>query len=197
MLARLLRRVSRAGCAVLHALRRRLVAATKPAAPTVLAGSVGDLARSKTELVAENAPLRQQLVVLTRRVKRPRCTPTDRSLLVLLASRVAAWREALLIVQPDTLLRWLRQLFRGFWRRKSWGTPKTRPAKVSPETIALIREMAAANTLWGAERIRGELGKLDIRVAKWAVQKYLRDARSPRRTGQPWGTFLRNHGGET
>ena len=52
---------------------------------------------------------------------------------------------------------------------------------------------AAANPLWGAERIRGELCKLDIRVAKSTIQKYARDARPPRRAGQPWGTFLRNH----
>jgi transposase InsO family protein len=53
--------------------------------------------------------------------------------------------------------------------------------------------MAAANPLWGAERIRGELRKLDIRVAKWTVQKYMRAARPPRRAGQRWATFLRNH----
>ena len=193
MLARLLRRVRYTGRAAFQALRRRLVAATKPAAPTLIAGALTDLARSKPELVAENAFLRQQVVVLARSVKRPRCTPADRALLVLLAGRVRAWRQALLIVQPDTLLRWHRQLFRGFWRRKSWGTPRARPAKVSDETIALIRAMATANRLWGAERIRGELLKLDIRVAKWTVQKYLRAARPPQRAGQPWATFLRNH----
>ena len=53
--------------------------------------------------------------------------------------------------------------------------------------------MAAANPLWGAERIRGELLKLDIRVAKWTIQKYMHDARSPRRAGQSWAAFLRNH----
>jgi transposase InsO family protein len=55
--------------------------------------------------------------------------------------------------------------------------------------------MAAANRTWGAERIRGELLKLDIRVAKSTIQKYMRDARPPHR-GQTWGTFLRNHGHE-
>jgi len=67
---------------------------------------------------------------------------------------------------------------------------------VAAETIALIRELAAADRLWGAERIRGELLKLDVRVAKWTVQKYMREARPPRRTGQPWATFLRNHAGD-
>ncbi len=196
MLARLLRRVRDTGRAVLSGLSRRVLAATKPAVAAQLAGALVDLARSKPELLAENALLRQQLLVLRRSVKRPRCTPADRALLVLLASRVRVWRQALLIVQPDTLLRWHRRLFRTFWRRKSRATSMARRAKVSTETIALIREMAAANRLWGAERIRGELLKLDVRVAKWTVQKYMRDARPPQRAGQSWATFLRNHAGE-
>ncbi len=68
-----------------------------------------------------------------------------------------------------------------------------RKPRVAAETIALIRAMAAAKRLRGAERIRGELLKLDIRVVKWTVQKYMRDARSTRPTGQAWATFLRNH----
>ena len=76
--------------------------------------------------------------------------------MVLLASRVRAWRQALLIVQPETVLRWHRQLFRRCWRRKSRAKASPKP-KVAPETITLIRQMAAANRLWGAERIRGEL----------------------------------------
>ncbi len=155
-----------------------------------------DLVRGKSALIAENALLRQQLLVLRRSVKRPRCTPTDRVLLVLLASRVRGWRQALLLVQPDTLLRWHRELFRRHWRRQSRAARPARRAKVPAETIALIRAMATANARWGAERIRGELLKLDIRVAKWTVQKYMRDARPPRRAGQPWATFLRNHAGE-
>jgi putative transposase len=78
-------------------------------------GTLADLARSKPALVVENAFLRYQLAILHRCVKRPRCRPTDRVLLVLLASRVRAWRSTLLIVQPDTLLRWHRTLFRWHW----------------------------------------------------------------------------------
>ncbi len=196
MLARLVRRVLGAGRAALSALRRRVSAATKPAAPILIAGALTDLRRSKPELVAENALLRQQLLVLRRSVTRPRCTSANRTLLVLLASRVRAWRHALLLVQPDTLLRWHRQLFCGFWRRKSRSASSARQPKVAAETIALIREMAIANRLWGAERIRGELLKLDIRVAKWTVQKYMRAARPPRSAGQTWATFLRNHAHE-
>ncbi len=193
MLARVLRNVRATDRAALSGFRRRVLAATRPATAGPLAGALSDLRRSKPELVAENALLCQQLLVLRRSGKRPRCRPTDRTVLVLLASRVRAWRQALLIVQPDTLLRWHWQLFRRFWWHKSRATPRARRAKVLQETIALIREMAAANRLWGAERIRGELLKLDVRVSKWAVQKYMRDARPPRRAGQSWSAFLRNH----
>ena len=193
MLAQLLRRAIGGGRAALHALRRRFVVVLKPGAPAPVTGALADLVRSKLELVAENALPRQQFLVLRRSVKRPRCTPTDRVRLVLLASRVPEWRSALLIVQPDTLLRWHRQLFRQFWRRKSRPAPVERKPKMSAETIALIRAMANANRLWGAKRIRGELLKLDIRVAKWTVQKYMHAARPAHRAGQPWSAFLRNH----
>jgi len=116
-------------------------------------------------------------------------------LLVLLAGRLRAWRDALLIVQPETLLRWHRQLFRRYWRRRSrTAAPAHRPP-LAPETVALVRAMAAANHTWGAERIRGELLKLDLRVAKSTIQRYARDARPPR-GGQSWATFLRNHAQE-
>jgi len=192
MFTQLLSRIACGGRAVLHTLRHRLAAVTRPGAPA-LTGALADLVRSKPALVAENALLRQQLVVLRRSVKRPRRTPTDRALLVLLAGRVRAWRSTRLIVQPDTLLRRHRQLFRLFWRRKSWPGPVERKPTVPAETIALIEEMAAANRLWGAERSRGAPLKLDIRVAKWTVQKYMRAARPAHRPGRSWSAFLRNH----
>jgi putative transposase len=174
-------------------LRRRLLAATKPVPASVIAGTLTDLVRSKPQLIAENALLRQQLIILRRSVNRPRCTATDRALLVLLVGRLRTWRETLLIVQPDTLLRWHRNLFRCFWRRKSRATTPAHRPPIAPETITLIREMAAANRTWGAERIRGELLKLRIRLAKATIQKYMRGARPPRHSGQTWATFLHNH----
>src|SRR5215204_5915760 len=192
MLTHLFRRCAQLGRSLVRALRQRLITATKPAEQGVVVGALADLVRGRPALVAENAFLRQQLLVLRRSVKRPRCTPADRALLVLLASRLRAWRQALLIVQPETVLRWHREGFRLFWRRKS--RPRTAPKpKVAAETIALIREMAAANRLWGADRIRGELLKLDIRVSKRTIQRYLRRACPPRRSGQAWSTFLCAH----
>ena len=93
----------------LRPLHHRFVVWTKPDTTSLMLGKLTDLARSKSELVAENALLRQQLIILRRQVKRPACTKADRLLLVLLARAVQAWKQALFIVQPDTLLRWHRQ----------------------------------------------------------------------------------------
>jgi putative transposase len=84
-------------------------------------GTIADLCRSKEELIAENMFLRQQLIVLEREVKRPKLTQHDRQILVLLSSRIQAWREALMVVKPDTLIGWHRQGFKLFWRKKSQG----------------------------------------------------------------------------
>jgi putative transposase len=172
-------------------LRARFLQCSKPLASSLPLETLADLARSKPELIAENALLRHQLIILRRQVKRPACTRTDRMLLVLLASMVRSWKQGLFIVQPETLLRWHRELFRLYWKRKS-KAPAPKP-KVAEETITLIRQMAQENRLWGAERIRGELLKLGIRVCKRTVQKYLRGVRSHQPQGQKWSTFLRNH----
>ena len=105
------------GC--LDALSSRFARWTKPLRTSLPLATLTDLGRSKSELIAENALLRQQLIILKRQVKRPPFTRTDRMLLVLLARLVRTWQQALLIVQPDTLLRWHRELFRLYWKRKS------------------------------------------------------------------------------
>ncbi|HEU5329971.1 MAG TPA: hypothetical protein VFU78_17920, partial [Thermomicrobiales bacterium] len=83
------------------------------------AATGGDLVRSRAQLLAESALLRQQLLVLRRSVTRPAVTRADRALLVLLAGRVRAGRRALLLIQPATLLGWHRAGCRARWRRKS------------------------------------------------------------------------------
>ena len=138
---------------------------------------MGDMVASKSELIAENALLRQQVIVLQRQIKRPRLKGTDRLLLVLLASRVRAWRQALLLVKPETLLGWHRGLFRLMWKRKT--ATVSHKSRLPAETIALIKQMATENRLWGADRIQGELLKLDIKLAKRTIQRYMRSVRRP------------------
>jgi putative transposase len=105
MFARIVQCLTGACRRVRRAPRRSLLVATTPAAAPPLAETLVDLVRSKPELIAENALLRQQVIILRWGVKRPRCTFADRALLVLLASRLRTRRKRLLIVQPDTLLR--------------------------------------------------------------------------------------------
>lgn len=180
------------GC--LDVLRSRFAGWTKPLTSSLPLQTLADLGRSKSELIAENALLHQQLIILKRQVKRPSITRTDRMLLVLLARLVRTWQQALVIVQPDTLLRWHRELFRLYWKRKSKAT--SHKPKVAAQTITLIRQMAQENRLWGAERICGELLKLDIHVCKRTIQKYMRTVRTKQPRGQKWSTFLRNHAGQ-
>jgi putative transposase len=163
---------------------------SKPAIGKIMMGSLSDLRRSRKELIIENAILRQQLIVLKRQVKRPQLTQGDRVLFVLLARLTEYWQQALHIIQPDTLLRWHRDLFRRYWRCKS--KPEKREPRISPETIELIQQMAGENRLWGAERIRSELLKLGIKVSKRTIQKYML-MESRRISGQTWSTFLKNH----
>jgi len=175
----------------LEVLHSRFLQWTKPLSNLLLFETLTDLGRSKSQLIAENALLRQQLIILHRQVKRPTCSKADRTLLVLLARLVRTWEQALFIVQPDTLLRWHRELFRLYWKRRSKAS--SHKPKVAAETIALIREMARENRLWGAERIRGELLKLGMHVCKRTIQKYIRQVRTPQPRGQKWATFLHNH----
>jgi putative transposase len=175
----------------LRSLNHYFVVWTKPDTTSLIPGMLTDQARSKFELVAENALLRKPLIILRRQVKRPACTKTDRMLLVLLARMVHTWKQALFIVQPETLLRWHRQGFKLFWKYKSRAATLT--PRISQETVALIKQMARDNHLWGAERIRGELLKLGIRVCKRTIQKYMRQVGTTRPRGQTWSTFLQTH----
>jgi transposase InsO family protein len=114
----------------------------------------------------------------------------DKLLLVLLSRLTGHWQQALHIVQPDTLLRWHRNLFRRYWRGRS-KCKKCEP-HISLETIELIQRMARENRLWGAERIRGELLMLGIQVSKRTIQRYMPTSHH-NKSGQTWATFLKNH----
>src|SRR3989441_3684247 len=141
-------------------------------------------------LALENLALRQQLSVYKRTVTRPKLRATDRLLWVGLARAWARWRHSLVIVTPDTVLRWRRRRFREHWT-ELFGRPTQGRPRVNPEIRALVARMAAANPLWGAPRIHGELLKLGIEVAERTVSRLLPKRRTP--PSQTWRTFLINH----
>ena len=163
-------------------------------APRKQAGEIAavavDALRSRRELVLENAVLRHQVNVLRCRSKRPKLCLLDRLKLVVGARWLPSWRQVIVLVQPETVLHWHRAGFRRFWRRRA-RPPTTSP--LPPETIDLIRDMATRGPLWGAERIRGELLKLGIKVSKRTIQKYMRGVRGKNGGGQSWATFVKNH----
>src|SRR5229473_7767202 len=153
-----------------------------------LVGLVVGQFRSRASLLAENELLRQQLAAAKSRLQRKRVmfTGSQRLTITLLTRWTASWRATVTLVQPATVLRWHREGFRLLWRWRS-RTHGRRPTRYA----TLIREMTARNPRWGAERLRGELLKLGIRVAKRTVQRYMKK-RVPG-DGQRWSTFLRNH----
>ena len=145
-------------------------------------------------LAAENLFLRKQLALYQERdVKPRRPTHAIRMALTMLA-RWFDWRQALVIVQPATLIRWHRQGFRVFWR---WTSRPGRPP-IPADLQTLFRRMARENPSWGQERIANELLlKFGLRVSPRTVRKYLprsHDRRpKPGVSSQRWQTFVRNH----
>src|SRR5437870_10787312 len=135
--------------------------------------------------------LRHQLAVLGRQERRPLLRPADRALLAALARLLPPRRRHGLVVTPQTLLRWHRELV-----RRKWGQP--RQAAGRPPTDGRVRELvlrfARENPRWGYPRIAGELLKLGLRVSPSTVRRILLTARSgpaPRRSGPSWQQFLR------
>jgi transposase InsO family protein len=151
------------------------------------------MVRQREDVVLENLLLRHQLAVLTRPTRSRRgirLRAWDRVLWVLARRFCADWREHLTLVKPDTVVLWHRQGWRLFWRWKSrsrGGRPH-----LSPDVQELIANMSRENRLWGAERILGELLKLDIVASNRSIRRYRwrGPGHSPTQT---WRTFLTNH----
>jgi putative transposase len=148
-------------------------------------------ARPRRSIEAENLVLRRQLALFKERGVKPRRIDAATRLSLAWLSRLCDWRSCVIVVRPETVVRWHRAGWRLFWRYKS------RPGRPSipVELRQLIRRMANENALWGEERIANELlVKLGIRVSPRTVRKYMpvRPLGHPR-GDQRWSTFLRNH----
>jgi putative transposase len=150
-----------------------------------------------TRLAAENLFLRKQLAFFVeRKVKPRRLNDAARITLVVLAW-LMDWRQLLVVVQPETRVRWHRQGFQLFWR---WKSRRPGRPRIPVYLQNLIAEMARANKTWGEERIAAELRlKLGIVVSPRTVRRYMRRPvpSRPGSSSQTWRTFLRNHARET
>ncbi len=147
---------------------------------------------NRAELAVENLALRQQLAILEQRSKRPQLRKRDRIFWAWLSRFWSNWRSILVIVQPETVVRWHQQGFRLYWRWKSRKKPG-RP-KIDAEIRSLIRRMSRENATWGAPRIHSELQLLGYTVAESTVAQYMIRHRKP--PSQTWRTFLENHIGD-
>jgi putative transposase len=156
-------------------------------------GSIACVVRSRWALQLEVLALRHQLAVFQRGGRRPHLEPADRILWAWLSRVWPAWREALVFVQPRTVIVWQQKRFRDHWtclsRRGRIGRPP-----VAKAIRNLIRTMSDANPTWGSPRIVGELRELGIEVAKSTVETYrVRRHKPPSPT---WRTFLASHATE-
>jgi putative transposase len=146
--------------------------------------------RSRNEQAIVELALRQQLATYAQEKTRPTLTPLDRAFWVALSRFWPRWRDSLVIVKPDTVIRWHRKGFRLYWRAISKRGPGRPP--IPEELKALIRRLADENG-WRARKIHAELEKLGFTVGLATVSRYL-----PKRAPDPgkqqrWMTFLRNH----
>jgi putative transposase len=154
-------------------------------------GALSSCFRTRTALQLEIIALRHQINVL-RRSKRGRVdlSSADRLFWTWLRRLWPGWRSALVIVKPETVVRWHRKGFRLFWTWKSRHAEPGRP-ELARQTRELIRRMSLANPLWGAPRIHGELLKLGVDVSQATVAKYM--VRTRKAPSQTWRSFLNNH----
>jgi len=148
------------------------------------------LFRSREDQAIVELALRQQLAVYAQDRPRPRMSPLDRTFWVALSRLWPQWRNHLVVVRPETVVRWHRRGFRRYWR--SISTPGPGRPPISEETKALIIRMATENC-WRARKIQAELMKLGIRVSLATVSRYVPKKERDPTQHQRWMTFLRNH----
>jgi hypothetical protein len=168
-----------------------------PAVPDwlwLLLGTLRVLLRDRHALLLEDLLLRQRLAVAFRARPRPRLRRGDRLFWSVIRRVCADWRRHLVVVRPETVLRWHRRGWRlvGWWRsRRPMGRPR-----VPQGARDLIARLSRDNPVWGTERLRGELRKLGIAVSSGSIRRYRQRYRwrgPARPPSQTWRTFLRNH----
>ena len=148
---------------------------------------------SRRDLLLENLALRQQLAVLKRRHSHPRLAVTDRLFWVILRRFWSGWRQALILVQPETVVRWHRAGFRLYWTWLSRHRVRAGRKCVSKELRELIFRMVGENPTWGAPRIHGELKMLGFDISERTVLRWMRKAPRNSDTAKRWAAFLSNH----
>jgi hypothetical protein len=156
-------------------------------------GMLVRLFRGRQSLLLENLALRQQLVMLKRRHPRPSLGLLDKLFWVIARRVWSGWKQALLVVTPETVVRWHRAGFRMYWRLISRVQRQVGRNQTPKEIRELIFQMVAENPTWGAPRIHGELRMLGFDLSERTISRWMK--RAPRGPDQAkrWLAFLRNH----
>ena len=147
--------------------------------------------RSRVDTSLEVLALRQQIAVLKRKRPRPSLNHFDRFFWTTLGQIWPRWSDVLVMVKPETVIRWHRAGFRLYWRWRS--RPRGGRPRVSEEVRTLIRRMVAQNVDWGAPKIHGELLKLGFELSERTVARYLQRLRRRGDPAKRWLAFLVNH----
>jgi hypothetical protein len=149
--------------------------------------------RSRRDLLLENLVLRQQLGVLKRRRPQPRFAHSDKFFWVILRRFGPRWQRALILVQPETVVRWHHAGFKLYWKWLSRDRICVGRRRVSKELRELIFRMVAKNTTWGAPHIHRELRMLGFDISERTVLRWMRKAPRNPEPARRWVTFLSNH----
>jgi putative transposase len=158
-----------------------------------LLGWVISVFRSREELLLENLALRQQLLALHAKRPRPRLSSVDRLFWIVLRTVWSAWKRSLILVTPETVVRWHRTGFRLYWSWISGARKAVGRRPSSREVRELIFRMVAENPTWGAPRIHGELLKPGFDISERTVSRWMKRVIHNPHPTRRWLVFLRNH----
>src|ERR1700674_3654179 len=159
----------------------------------LLTGSILRAFRSRRSLLLENLVLRQQLTVLKRKRRRPRLMIFDKLVWVLARRFWCGWKEVLIIVTPETVVRWHRAGFRLCWKLISKARRSIGRRQTPKEVRELIFRMVGENPTWGAPRIHGELLMLGFDISERTISRWMKKAQRDPEPAKRWLAFLRNH----
>ena len=156
-------------------------------------GTLVRLLRARRSLLLENLALRQQLAVLKRRHPRPRLELLDKLFWVAVRRFWSGWKQALVVVSPETVVRWHRSGFALYWRAISKARRMVGRKRISKEVRDLLFRMVRENPTWGAPRIHGELLMLGFDVSERTISRWMRRVPRDAERAKRWLAFLRNH----
>src|SRR6266446_3279897 len=159
----------------------------------LLLGTILCLFRARRSLLLKNLAFRQQLAALKRSRPRPRLTVFDKLFWVFARKYWSGWKQALIVVNPETVVRWHRLGFALYWRVISKAPRVVGRKRISKEVRDLIFRRAAENPTWGAPRIHGELLMLGFDLCERTISRWMKRAPRDPEPAKRWLAFLRNH----